>query len=219
MSAQVHILGPQFSTFVRSVMLCCEEQGVSYSHGYTIDGREIESKGEEHLKLHPFGKLPVLIHGERKLYETAVICRYLDAEFDGPALQPVGTYARALVDQWSAVISLYIDQAIVRQYLLEFAFPKGENGKVRRDKVAEAQPFVIKMLQMLEAKLGSATFLCGDNYTIADALVSPMLDYLANLPHAAKLLEPYSGITGYIERMRKRESGLKVLMPISSRKK
>lgn len=218
MSAQVHILGPQFSTFVRSVMLCCEEKGVTYSHGFSLEGKAIEMKSKEHLALHPFGKIPVLLHGERKLFETATICRYLDAEFAGSALQPEDSYDRALVDQWCAAIALYFDQSIVRQYLLEFAFPKGESGSIRMDKVSEAQPRVNELLQMLEVQLGSASFICGDKYSIADALVTPMLDYLANLPHAADLLEPNPGIAAYIERMRKRESGLKVLLPLAGKK-
>jgi len=216
MSAQVHILGPQFSTFVRTVMLCCEEKGISYSYGNNHEGKEIKLKDEEHLKLHPFGKFPVLIHGDRKIYETAVICRYLDAEFEGPSLQPLDSYNRALVDQWSAAISLYIDKAIVRHFLLEFAFPKGEKGEIRWDKVAEAQPMVIKSLQMLENKLGDNPFLCGKDYTIADALVSPMLDYLASLPNSAELIKPSSILAAYIERMRNRKSGQKVLVAMKS---
>ncbi|WP_432470232.1 glutathione S-transferase family protein [Amphritea sp. HPY] len=218
MNAQVHILGPQFSTFVRSVMLCCEEKGITYSYGFSLEGSTIEMKSKEHLALHPFGKIPVLLHGERKLYETATICRYLDAEFDGPVLQPEDSYDRALVDQWCAAISLYIDQAIVREYLLEFAFPKGENGSVRMDKVSAAQPYVKELLQMLEVKIGGAPFICGEQYSIADALVTPMLDYLANLPQGDELLEPNPLIADYVERMRKRESGLKVLRPLAGKK-
>ncbi|MBU6953418.1 glutathione S-transferase family protein [Hahella sp. HN01] len=211
MSAQVHIFGPQFSTFVRTVMLCCEEKGVSYSHGFSINGEEVEYKGERHLNINPFGKVPVLIHGDRKLYETASICRYLDAQFEGPALQPEDLYQRALVDQWSAAISLYVDQAIVREYLTELAFPKGENGEVRWNKVSEAQPNVIKMLQILAAQLGDAAFICGEQYTIADALITPMLDYLSNLPQAAELIAPDSTLSAYVGRMRQRPAAKTVL--------
>ncbi|WP_370298274.1 glutathione S-transferase family protein, partial [Pontibacterium sp.] len=176
MSAQVHILGPAFSSFVRSVMFCCEEKGISYETKFEIDGQSLSLNDDTHLQYHPFGKIPALIHGERTLFETATICRYLDATFDGPALQPDDVYQRAKVDEWAAALSSYVDKAIVRQYLLEFAFPKGPDGQVRMDKVAEAEPEVVRMLGIVEKQLGDNDFICGDKYTYADAILTPMLD-------------------------------------------
>jgi glutathione S-transferase len=69
MSDSVHIFGPQFSTFVRSVQLCCEEKGISSTVGAHIDGQRVEFHGPEHQALHPFGKVPVLLHGERRLID------------------------------------------------------------------------------------------------------------------------------------------------------
>ncbi|SIS94630.1 glutathione S-transferase family protein [Neptunomonas antarctica] len=211
MDMQVQIFGASFSTLVRSVMLCCEEKGVTYHIGMEIDGQEIKRKGVDHLALHPFGKMPVLAHGAHRLFETGPICRYIDACFEGPALQPSDLYQRALVDQWSQAISCYVDHTLVRQYLLEFAFPKGDKGEVRLDKVAEAEPEVISMLTLLEKQLGEQIFICGTDYSMADALLTPMLDYLAALPHADRLLPPDSLLTSYITRMRQRPSATAVL--------
>jgi glutathione S-transferase len=211
MKVQVHILGPQFSTFTRSVMLCCEEKEIRYSHGFNFDNQEVERNGETHLSLHPFGKMPVLIHGDRKIFETATICRYLDSEFDGSVLQPKDNYACAIADQWSAAISQYIDQTIVREYLLEFAFPKGKNGQIRSDQIAKVQPHVLAMLNILEKQIGSASFICSGQYTIADALLTPILDYLVKLPTAPKLFESYPILMDYAIRMQQRQSGRNVL--------
>lgn len=212
MSDQVHIYGPQFSTFVRSVQLCCEEKGIPYTVGTTVGGERIDFQGPRHLELHPFGKIPVLLHGERRLYETAPICRYLDAVFDGPPLQPDDPWQRAQVDQWSAVLALYVDRALVRRYLLEFVFPKGEGGSVRRDKAEEAQPEVSRMLALLEAQLGERDYMVGGRFTIADAIAAPMLDYLFGLPPAAPLVADAPRLQAYVRRLRERESGRKVLI-------
>ncbi|WP_293268491.1 glutathione S-transferase family protein [Neptunomonas sp.] len=213
MNTQVQILGPQFSTMVRTVMLCCEEKGITYQIGMQINGNDIQRKEASHLALHPFGKIPVLVHGENQIFETAPICRYIDAAFSGQALQPIDTYQRALVDQWSQAISCYVDQALVRQYLLEFAFPKGNNGSIRLDKVADAQPEVMSMLVQLEKQLADQAFICGVQYSIADALLTPMLDYLASLPHADSLFTSDSSLLSYVARMRERPSGKVVLIP------
>ncbi len=212
MSAQVHIVGPQFSTFVRSVQLVCEEKGISYRYGFKPDGEEIEFKSPSHLALHPFGKIPALLHNGQVIFETAPICRYLDAAFEGPALQPEDLLARAHVDQWCAALSSYVDQALVRNYLLEFAFPKGEDGSIRMDKVAAHQPAVIEMLTLLEQQLAGKEYFCGAQYSIADAILTPMLDYLSGLPHAAELMTATPELAAWTQRMQARDSGKQVLI-------
>ncbi|MBV1787995.1 glutathione S-transferase family protein [Marinobacterium sp. D7] len=209
--ATLHILGPTFSNFVRAVMLCCEEKGIDYTVGRELEGKSIGLKSEEHLKLHPHGKLPVLIHGDRVIFETAVICRYIDAAFEGPALQPDELWERTRVDQTAAEIALYIDQALVRKLLLEFAFPKGENGSVRMDAVEQAIPEARKALARVEALLGEREFIAADQYTLADALLTPMLDYISGLPIGPDLIPTGGALDQYLQRMRTRPSGIKVL--------
>lgn len=212
MSAQVHILGPQFSTFVRSVCLACEEKGISYRYGLKPDGKEVEFKGPSHLALHPFGKIPALLHDDHVIFETTAICRYLDAAFPGPSLQPADPVERAYVDEWSAALSCYVDQALVRNYLLEFAFPKGKDGSIRMDKVAEHQPAVLDMLGLLEHQLAGKPFICGEQYSMADAILTPMMDYLSGLPHAEELLAATPELKTWTERMQARDSGKQVLI-------
>lgn len=212
MNQPVHIFGPQFSNFVRSVQLCCEEKGIPYTLGWEVDGEPIDFHGPRHFALHPFGKLPVLLHGERRLYETASICRYLDAEFAGPALQPEDPWQRAEVDQWCAILALYVDQALVRHYLLEFIFPKGENGSVRMDKVEAARPEVMRMLSLLEEQLNDREYIVGEQFTMADAFAIPTLDYLFKLPAAQPMVADVPRLDAYVQRLRARASGEKVLI-------
>jgi len=206
-----HIFGPHFSTFVRSVMLCCEEKGIEYSVGFSINNDMIERKSDAHYELHPFGKFPVLIDGKSNVFETASICRHLDEKYVGVALQPTDIDEKAMVDQWSAAISTYVDKTLIRDYLLEFAFPKGEDGAIRMDVVAEAEPHVLQTLKKLEFLLVDNDFICGKQYSIADALLTPMLDYLCTLPVKERLFQSTPKLEHYIQRMQKRPSGIKVL--------
>ncbi|CBV41085.1 glutathione S-transferase family protein [Halomonas elongata] len=212
MTQPVHIVGPQFSTFVRSVQLCCEEKSIPYTLGTEAGGRSLAIHSPEHYALHPFGKVPILLHGERRLIETPSICRYLDAAFDGPALQPAETWARAQTDQWTGILAGYVDQALVRRYLLEFVFPKGEGGTVREDAVADARPGVVKVLTLLEEQLAEEEYLVGGDFTIADAIAAPMLDYLAGLPGAEDLFAETPRLVAYIERVRGRPAASRVLV-------
>ena len=204
----VHIYGPTFSTFVRSVMLCCEEKGVPYTVGIEVDGLDAQSVRAEH----PFARIPLLLHGERQLFETAPICRYLDAEFSGVELQPSDNLQRAVVDQWTQVLTCYVDEAIVRKYLLEFAFPQGEGGSVREGVVAENTPALLEGLGVIEKQLGDQEYFCGDQFSTADALLIPMLDYLIALPTAAQVFAFASKSKSYILRMQQRQSCRRVLL-------
>ncbi|MDV2857612.1 MULTISPECIES: glutathione S-transferase family protein [Oceanimonas] len=210
MEPNVYIFGPAFSSFVRSVMLCCEEKGISYRYGMSPKGQSIRFKSSEHRTIHPYGKVPALLHNERVLFETSTICRYLDACFAGPALQPDSILERAQLDERCAEISIYIDQTLIRDLVLEFAFPKGPEGKIRQERIDKTLPAARQTLQRLTTLLGEHPFICGQNYTIADALLTPVLDYVELLPIGKELVGT-GRLQGYLNRMRARPSGMKVL--------
>lgn len=208
----IDIIGPSYSNFVRSLMIVCEEKGITYQVGREHDGKEITLHSAEHFALHPYGKIPIVRHKQQYLIETASIARYLDTLTNTVALQPSAPLDRALCDQWCAMISIYIDQAIMRRYFIEIAMPKGEDGKPRLDQITEAKPEVVKALDLLEQQLGDKAFLCSNNFTLADALLIPMLDYLNKVPEDFKVIKQQSKLTDYIERLHARPSGKKVLL-------
>ncbi len=205
MDNTVYIFAPTFSSFARSVMLCCEEKGIAYTCGMAPEGSAITSKSPEHFAIHPWGKLPALFHEGQVLIETCTICRYLDARFEETPLQPNSIFERARLDQYCAEIALYIDQALLRNIVLEFAFPKGKNGEVRMDQVETALPEARKALERVDEMLGDNDFIHGQSYTLADALLTPILDYLAKVPAGPDLMSN-TAASRYLERIRQRPS-------------
>ena len=205
----VHIYGPRFSNFVRSVMLVCEEKQLAYTVGFDVEGNNVTFKGEQHLKWHPFGKIPVLLAGQLAIPETASICRYLDADKQLQPHQSSPVYARH--DALCALISIDIDKVLVRDYLLEFAFPKGENNSIRFDIVKEAQPKAAAAIAIIEQLLQKETVLTSKEFTIADALLAPMLHYISCLPAGFDLIADYPNVGQYLTNIMTRPSCQKVL--------
>ena len=205
----IHIYGPSFSNFVRTVMLVCEEKKLAYSVGFEVAGKEVAFKSEQHLGLHPFGKIPVLLDKGLVLPETASICRYLDAD---KTLQPDNSLAFARHDALCALISIDIDKILVREYLLEFAFPKGENNSVRFDVVKEVQPKVATTLAIIEKMLDEENSLSSEQFTIADALLAPILHYISCLPAGFNLLTDFPKVEQYLADLMTRPSCQKVLL-------
>jgi glutathione S-transferase len=90
----------------------------------------------EILALNPFGKMPTYRCGELTLYETSAIMRLLDDTMPGPALMPADPVERAKAEQWISVLNCYGYQAMVRNYVLQYVFPRGPDANriARRSK-------------------------------------------------------------------------------------
>lgn len=214
MTNSVHIYGPQFSNFVRSVQLVCEEKAIEYTIGFDVNNEKVAFKGEQHELWHPYKKLPVLIHGDVVLGETAAICRYLDNTFPGIKLQPEGSVQEfAEVDEWCQLISIYIDKAIVRGYLLEIVFPKGESGEVREDVLAANRPELERALKVVDLQLADKDYLVGNTFTLADALLAPILYYVRVILNDESLLKPDSKLYRYLQRIESRKVSKNILKP------
>ncbi|RRU76003.1 glutathione S-transferase family protein [Stutzerimonas xanthomarina] len=205
----LHIFGPGFSTLVRSVRLYCEEKGLTYTYGMHLNGCPISWRSEAHRALHPFGKVPVLLHGSTAIFETMAIFRYLDATH--PERSPTHTLAPTmLLEQWASALVTSVDASLVRNYILPIA---GPNHSITRDTetLEIARLEAEQTLAILDTQLGEHFFFCTEHWSIADALLTPMLDYLMLITEPAGLLSQWPRLRDYLERMRTRPSGCAVL--------
>lgn len=212
MKNEVHIIGVQFSSFTRAVQFCAEETGVSYTLGTQLNGEEYGLRTPGLKTLNPFGKVPVLVHKGQALFETQSICRYLDNTFNQSRLQPVDSWQRAQLDQWCSAITAYVDKKIVRDYLLEFLFPKGEGGSVRQDVVAAAIPDVIATVKLLEQQLGNNEYFLAGQFTLADIALMPIVHYLSIGPNNTELLASDSPVRNYVKRILARPGARQVFI-------
>jgi glutathione S-transferase len=176
------ILGDHRSTYVRSARMAFEEKGVAY----VLEPRPPQSP--EILALNPFGKMPTFRSGDLSLYETSAIMRHLDDTMPGPALMPADPVARAKAEQWISVLNCYGYPAMVRNFVLQYAFPRGPDGKPDRATIDAALPEIRKILAPLDRAIGSRGHLVGDDITLADILLVPMIVSLKAMPEGKDLL-------------------------------
>ena len=76
--SEIVVFGVPGSPFLRAVEVGLKEKDAAYRLQPLAPG---ESKSEEYLKRHPFGRIPAFQHGDFALYETQAILRYLDDVF------------------------------------------------------------------------------------------------------------------------------------------
>ena len=84
------------SPFARAALATLEEKQVSWRIAPLRPGQHRE---QAHLARNPFGRMPVMDHGDFTLYETQAIVRYIDRVWPRPALTPEDPRGAARMDQ------------------------------------------------------------------------------------------------------------------------
>jgi glutathione S-transferase len=115
--AAPEIIGSSRSTYTRAVCMVCEEKGIEY-----VPTEKPLHAPEIHA-IHPFGKMPVLRHGDLELFESKAIATYLDRSFPAPFVFPSEPRLAALTEQWVSLVNTVIDRTIIRTYLFAFIAP------------------------------------------------------------------------------------------------
>jgi glutathione S-transferase len=203
------IIGSERSSYTRVVRMVCEEKGIGYDLTETLLG------AAELRALHPFGKMPVLRHGDLVLCESKAIATYLDRAFDGPQLIPSDPPLAGLTEQWISFIITAIDPLLVRRYLLAYAAPKTADGKPDRDLIEALLPEVRAQFALLDGAVAAAGYLVGDQFTLADIYLLPMLFFLKLMPESGPLLAPSTALGRYLATHAARPSFARTIPPLS----
>jgi glutathione S-transferase len=158
------------SSFVNIVRLVLTHKDVSY----VFHDLETVMGEPEHLALHPFGRVPILRHGDFVVYETSAIVAYVDEALEGPRLTPRDVRARARMNQWiSAVNSYYYTYMIDHVTHQRLLFP--DLGIASDENVVvHALPKVELGLAIVERELSHGQdYLLGSELSLADFYLLP----------------------------------------------
>lgn len=182
-AATLTLLGDVRSSYTRTVRMALAEKGLAY----TLQACAPHSP--EIVAVHPFGRIPALRDGEIALFETSAIVRYLDEGFgDGASLLPGSVLGRAHCEQWVSAVNAYLYDTMVRRYVLQYIFPRGEGGKPDRGVIDGALKEMPAQLAALDKAYGADDWLAGGALSMADLFVAPILAYVERMPEGAALL-------------------------------
>src|SRR5215475_5305275 len=95
MPAPLKLISHKLCPYVQRAVIALTEKGVPFER---ID-IDLANKPEWFLKISPLGKVPVLVvateKGEVALFESNVICEYIEETQTGPSLHPNDALVRA----------------------------------------------------------------------------------------------------------------------------
>jgi glutathione S-transferase len=194
----VTVFGFKRSTYVNVVRLILTERNIPFEFHDT----EAEMHTPAHLARHPFGRVPVLQHGDFVLPETRAIAAYVDEVFEGPKLTPQDPQQRARMNQWIGYLDAYYYPWMIYHITHErLVFP--ELGITGNEKiVARALPHAKEALEVMERELADGRpFLIGDKVTMADFFLLPTLFAFGLSPEGMELRPRFPNIQAWDKRM------------------
>lgn len=204
--AELEIIGADFSNWVRATRIACEEKGVPYTLVPVLPASIADGRTPEHLDLHPFGRIPVMRHGDFTLFETAAIARYVDMTFDGPALVPGERRQAAIMEQWVSVCIDYLARPIMARFAIQYAFPQGADGKPDRKVIDAAIPEIRKLLGIMDRSIDGGPYLQGATPYVGDFIFVCMLSVLSFTPEGPGLLDEAPRVKRLLEAFSERPS-------------
>ena len=160
MSAPLTLVSHVLCPYVQRAAIVLAEKGVAFER------RDIDlaNKPAWFLAISPLGKTPVLQVGERALFESAVICEYLD-ETHGPRLHPADPLQRAVHRGWMEFGSALLNTIGAFYAAPDEAALQARAGDIRG------------RLQQLEATLGQGLYFAGERFSLVDAVFGPVFRY------------------------------------------
>lgn len=194
--------GYRYSVYVRIVRLVLAEKGLACEQVEVNPFAAAVPAG--YLALHPFGRVPTLVHDGFVLYETGAITRYVDRAFPGPALQPADPKRRARMDQIVGVVDAYAYWPLVRQvFVHDVVRPHmGVAGDAAElEKGLETAARVLDALEMLAAP---ESWLTGPDISLADLSLGAMVASFAQSPRGAALLSERPRLSAWWQRLKER---------------
>ncbi|MCZ6861447.1 MAG: glutathione S-transferase family protein [Alphaproteobacteria bacterium] len=196
----VSIYGSKSASYVRSVLLMCEEKGIDYIV------ERVNFGSDAHFEIHPFGKLPGFRHGNIKLYETVAIGVYIDETFEGPPLQPLDKMARVQMFQWLSVVGDYGAQYLIRELALPRIVAPLQGETPDEDAIRESLPKVERFFGVADAALRERAYLAGPEISLADLVLVPMIATVLQTPEGRDIVPRFAAVEHWFETMAARPS-------------
>ena len=197
--AEINFHSMADSAYLWTAMHVADEKGVSYELSPLV------YRSPEHLRLHPFGKMPVLQHNKLFLYETAAIAHYIDRAFEGPPLQPSSALGQAQVLRWISIVNAYVFP-IMNRFVKERLVKQSWGFEPDMAFIDSAKESLALQLRLISDAESHGGYLAGASFTIADSFLLPHLLFFGITLEGKKLLADAPGAATWLARMIARPS-------------
>jgi glutathione S-transferase len=165
------LIGTYTSPYVRKTRIVLAEKKIDYE--FVLDSPWEEGSGVPNFN--PLGKVPILVlDDESTLFDSRVICEYLDNVTPNSRLLPQTNRERIQVKRWEALSDGVCDAAA--NIVVEM---KRKPELRSADWIARQRDKVVRGVQAMANDLGDSPWCHGNSLTLADIAAGTALGYLS----------------------------------------
>lgn len=155
-----HLISHHLCPYVQRAVITLTEKGIEHKRTYL----DLSDKPGWFRAISPLGKVPLLQVGDAAIFESAVICEYLD-ETTPESLHPSDAVSRAIHRSWIEFASATLD-AIAAFYNA----PNAESFEARTRGLRDR-------LGRLDRQLTAGPYFAGARFHLVDAAWAPVFRY------------------------------------------
>jgi glutathione S-transferase len=167
------IYGFDFSSPANKVRFAANAMGLTYEYRQ-VNLLAGEQKSPEFLKLNPIGRVPAIDDNGFKVFESAVIIKYL-ADKNNSSLYPKDLQKRTIIDQWIDFSNIHVATALARITFNRVMYKLLNVEKDERS-LNDGIKFLGNFLPIIEKQLKEHKYLAGNEMSLADINLLAVLD-------------------------------------------
>jgi glutathione S-transferase len=227
------------STCSQKVRICLAEKALSFEDIRLDLGKAKDHLKPEYLKLNPNGVVPTLIDDGKIITDSSVICEYLEEKYPQISLAPADVFERARMRAWMRFLEEVPTAAVrvpsfnmgflpryegmnretfegvesdIRPIRKQFYRRMGMNG-FREEDVRASLEQMANTCSRMNAVLENGPWLLGEQYTLADIIVAPLIDRMADLGMESIWTEKFPNVSDWYARMQARPAFQQTFYP------
>lgn len=227
------------STCSQKVRICLAEKGLTFEDVKLDLGKNKDHLKPEYLKINPNGVVPTLVDDGEIIIDSSVICEYVDEKYPVPPLTPDNLVERARMRAWMRFLEEVPTAAVrvpsfnmgflprfegldekqfeeqqsdirpIRKHFYRRMSPSG----FKREDVQASLEQIGNTCSRMHAALADGPWLLGERYTLADIIVAPLIDRMADLGYSEIWDGAFPRVTEWYERMRQRPAFQETFYP------
>ncbi|WP_421853362.1 glutathione S-transferase family protein [Marinomonas sp.] len=188
------IYGRTTSFNVQKVLWFLEELGVPYEH-IELGGRFGGLESDDFARLNPMKKVPVLIDGDKVIWESHTILRYLAASYGTGKWYSDDAYQRSLYERWMDWSHVLFQPAFMAMFWGYYRMPA---SKRNMPEVNEALQKCMTCLATLDTALADSKYVAGALMTLADicagSIIYRLISQGLDVPLPRHVADWYEGL-------------------------
>ena len=189
------LYGRHTSYNVQKVLWLLEELEVEYRH-IQLGGKFGGTETEEFKELNPMKKVPVLVDGNKVVWESNTILRYLIRSYGDGGWKEEDTYLQSKFERWMDWSQSKFEPAFVGVFWGYYRTPANRRNM---NEVKESIDLCMDCLAKLDEQLKDNRYVIGDKLTLADITTGIFIYRLVEIDLNIKLPEY---VAGWYERLK-----------------